>query len=75
MLDRAPGAITVGSDGNLWFTNVNNRIGRVTIDGVVTTYDATGADVRAPFGITLGPDGDLWFTSLANNRIGVIRPF
>jgi streptogramin lyase len=68
-----PSALAVGADGNLWFTNANNRIGRITVDGVVSTYDTTAYDVRRPFDLTTGPDGNLWFTSLDNDRIGLLH--
>ena len=66
-------ALTVGADGALWFTNINNRIGRITVDGTITTYDTGNADVRTPFAIAVGADGNLWFTSLANDRLGFVR--
>jgi streptogramin lyase len=57
---KEPGAITVGPDHNLWFTNANNRIGRITTAGEITTY---ALRTRGLFGITTGPDGNIWFTA------------
>ena len=68
---NAPGGITRGPDGALWFTNAgNNTIGRITTAGVVTTF--TGAGISDPGGITAGPDGALWFTNYSGNAIGRI---
>lgn len=54
-----PQGITVGPDGALWFTErAANKIGRLTVDGTLTEFDAA----PGPFGITLGHDGALWFT-------------
>jgi len=55
------GGLTVGPDGNIWFTVwTQNMIGRVTSDGDFTEFSLPpGTD---PFAITSGPDGNLWFT-------------
>jgi len=56
-------AITLGPDGNVWFTaadgpTANTYVGKITPDGVITTYPIPGqAD-----GIALGPDGNWWIT-------------
>ena len=64
----------MGADGAMWFTNTNNRLGRITTDGAITPYDATDDHVTGTFGITTGADGNVWFTSVSNHRIGFIRP-
>jgi virginiamycin B lyase len=56
-------AITVGPDGNLWFTG--NHLGRITMDGEVTEFPV-GAPGSAATAITPGPDGNLWFTKRPN---------
>ena len=58
----------------MWFTNSNDRIGRISAGGQITTYAPGDANVRTPFGITAGPDGNVWFASLNSNGIGFIRP-
>src|SRR5947207_2575728 len=68
----SPRSITVGADGNLWFTELfGNNIGRITRSGVITEFP-----VRASFGgpatITSGPDGALWFTENNAGKIGRI---
>jgi streptogramin lyase len=80
--------ITVGPDGNLWFTeNLNGpkeggRIGRITPAGVITEFCCVQKHLSG--GITAGPDGNLWFTELEafldpgdtnySYRIGRITP-
>jgi streptogramin lyase len=57
-----PVAITVGSDGNLWFTEESgSRIGRMTPGGVLTEFKLPSS-AFGPIGITRGPDGNIWFT-------------
>jgi streptogramin lyase len=62
-----PLGITVGSDGNLWFTEFFvGKIGRITTGGVVTEFPAAGN----PQFITAGSDGNLWFAETGISRIG-----
>jgi streptogramin lyase len=66
----SPGSITVGTDGNLWFTDVSsvgagnvNKIGRVTPSGVFTEFPLTlrkATDFISH--IIAGPDGNIWFS-------------
>jgi hypothetical protein len=66
---NSPVGLTVGPDGNLWFTEPSaNQIGMITTSGVVTEYpgpDANGSRVD----IAAGPDGNVWFTDSASNEI------
>ncbi len=68
-----PGAIALGPDGNLWFTENAGRIGRITPSGAITEFTIPTA-LSAPMGITAGPDGNLWFTENQTNKIGRITP-
>ena len=74
-----PWGITVGPDGNMWFTEGDfcgpgpSAIGRITPDGVVTLFSTPTAN-SAPTSIVKGPDGDLWFTEYAANMIGRVTP-
>jgi virginiamycin B lyase len=69
-----PGAITMGPDGYLWFTDSgNNSIGRASAGGV-TEYPVPTADSGVD-GIALGSDGNLWYTESATDKIGMIDPF
>jgi len=69
-----PSTITAGPDGNLWFTENADRIGRITPLGVVTEFSAGITAGSRPNGITVGPDGNLWFAEQDGNRIGRITP-
>jgi streptogramin lyase len=58
-----PNGLTVGPDGNLWFTEqAGNRIGRITTAGVITEFSVGITPNANPTEITVGPDGNLWFT-------------
>ena len=66
-----PGGITVGSDGNLWFTEFFvGKIGRITTAGAVTEFPAAGN----PQLIALGADGNVWFTETTVDKIGRMTP-
>ena len=75
-----PTGITLGPDGDLYVTDVNNgAIRRVTTAGVVTTYAggtvgfADGAPATARFsgprGVVAAPNGDLYVADTGNARI------
>lgn len=65
---NGPADIVAGPDGNLWFTNFGNRsIGRITTDGVVTTFGA--GQINGPVAIAAGPDGNVWFTDRGEDRV------
>ena len=73
--------ITAGPDGNLWFTEAANDIGRITPAGLVTQFPVAGVCVPnegcGAFGIIAGPDGNLWFTEGAvdsTDDIGRLTP-
>ena len=54
--------IVEGTSGNLWFTNANSdKIGRITLDGVVTEFDGSSTPGEYFSTIALGPDGNVWF--------------
>ncbi|PYS03074.1 MAG: hypothetical protein DMG16_06455 [Acidobacteria bacterium] len=60
-----------GPDRNIWFTLGANRIGRITINGTVTSYPLPTAN-SGPVGITIGPDGNIWFTEQQSNKIATL---
>jgi len=69
-----PQGITVGPDGNLWFTEyAANQIGRITPAGVITEFPIPTAS-SGPWGIVAGADGNLWFTERRGHNIGRITP-
>ncbi len=67
-----PQDITVGPDGNLWFTVEDGRIVRMTPQGKMTTFSLPANIV--PDEIIVGPDRNLWFTEVKRDQIGRITP-
>jgi virginiamycin B lyase len=73
-----PYRLTIGSDGNIWFTEFGNgniaRIGITATNFVFTgtnntnfiTEYFTPTGGSAPTGITTGPDKNIWFVEYAN---------
>jgi streptogramin lyase len=78
-----PTYMTVGPDGNIWFTEGNHfsttrgsKIGRISPqdpgDGsTIAEFELTSPN-SYPFHLTVGPDNNLWFTEYNVNRIGRI---
>jgi RHS repeat-associated protein len=68
-----PTAITLGSDGNLWFTDnaTTPAVGKITPSGVVSEYTIP-TSASGPAGIATGPDGALWFAENSSAKIGRI---
>ncbi len=62
-----PKAILAGPDGNLWFIDGADRIGKVTASGVISEYSLP----YQPLALAVGPDRELWYTTL-NNKIAKI---
>jgi virginiamycin B lyase len=63
--------ITMGPDGNLWFTdgvysfgNSNEYVGRITPDGSVTEFSVDNNTRTQLYNITTGPDGNLWMLAI-----------
>ena len=69
----APGEITRGADGNLWFAEIDfgnlgtGKIGRMTPAGVFTQFSTPTANSEI-FGIASGSDGNMWFTEPAGQQ-------
>jgi streptogramin lyase len=83
--ESIPTKITVGREGDLWFTEQStysgSRVVRMTPTGEVTEHEVL--EYSEPRGIALGPEGDLWFTEVNNvpceaggcpSRVGEIDP-
>jgi streptogramin lyase len=69
------GALTVGSDGNIWGADANT----VSVDKILTSNGALFAQYHTtygPVGITNGPDGNVWFTesSGSSGKVGYVTP-
>lgn len=69
-----PQHIIVGPDGALWFTEVRDRIGRITLDGRINEF-SDGIPFRSFVGgIVAGRDGYLWFTLYNGNELVRMTP-
>jgi sugar lactone lactonase YvrE/microcystin-dependent protein len=83
---NSPKGVAIGSDGNIYVGDTgNNRIRKVTPDGVVTTVagsgtagflDGTGsaATFNSPIGVAVAPDGNIYVADYTNNRIRKVTP-
>ncbi len=68
-----PSRITKGSDGALWFSELDNdRVARVTTRGKITEF-FVGKGSR-PWGITTGPDKRIWFAAGGGNQVVRFTP-
>jgi streptogramin lyase len=65
-----PTSITAGPDGNLWFVEQGmpgrgatfpDKIGQITLKGVITEFPIHADGGGTPVAITAGSDGNLWF--------------
>jgi virginiamycin B lyase len=62
-----PRHITLGSDGNMWFTESNidvSQIARIDASGTITEF-VVPTRLSQPDDIVAGPDGALWFTAVS----------
>ena len=68
-----PFAITMGEDGNFWFTLSNsNEVARITPQGSIDYF--TTPTLSEPAFITPGPDGNIWFAEGSASRIASVTP-
>lgn len=67
-----PDAITMGPDGNMWFTSLSGGLGRITSAGQISSIPVP--HLSATDGITTGPDGNLWFSATYDNKIVRVTP-
>ncbi len=86
-LDR-PAGVAVGPDNTIYIADTHNqRIRKITPDGIITTIAGTGtrgyngdnkpatqAQLRHPTGVTVGPDNTIYIADTRNHRIRVITP-
>lgn len=78
-LPYSPTAISVGLDGNLWFTVWSGALGRVTPAGTYTFFSVPSPDTGIGedadlLGIAAGPDGNVWFTNRGAGAVGRLDP-
>ncbi len=78
-----PGGVALGPDGSLYISDtLNNRVRRVSPDGIITTVAGSGAwghggdgglatlaQFRYPNGLALSPDGSLYIADYYSGRI------
>ena len=70
--NAGPWCLTLGPDGNLWFTELEgNKIGKVTPKGDITEFPVP-LKKSGPYSIVTGSDGALWFTEYNRHHIGRI---
>ena len=68
-----PFAITMGADGNFWFTLSNsNEVARITPQGKFTYF--VTPTLSNPAFITPGPDGNIWFGEGSTGKIASVTP-
>src|SRR6266446_5709431 len=68
-----PFAITMGADGNFWFTLSNsNEIARITSRGQISYF--VTPTLSNPAFITPGPDGNIWFGEGSTGKIASVTP-
>ncbi len=62
-------SITSGPDGNIWYTAIEtNKIGKVTISGIVTEYTIPSPYSR-PNSIVSDNNGNVWFTEFNSHKV------
>src|SRR5262249_19987596 len=68
-----PFAITMGADGNFWFTLSNSsKVARITPRGRINYFRTP--TLSNPAFITPGPDGNIWFGEGSTGRIASVTP-
>jgi len=81
-----PYGVATSPDGSLYIAASNNRVRRVSPDGVITTVAGNGAAGFSgdggpatsaslnPYGVAVGPDGGLYIADCGNNRVRRVGP-
>jgi DNA-binding CsgD family transcriptional regulator/sugar lactone lactonase YvrE len=83
-----PAAVAVSPNGELYIADTfNDRVRKVGIDGVITTFAGTGeagfdgdggpatlAKLNAPEGVVIAPDGSVYIADTGNHRVRRVDP-
>ena len=73
--DSVPEGITLGPNGNIWFTeSLGDKLGMINPTSLAITEHPLPTAGAEPDGIATGPGGNLWFTEYAGDQIGRSRP-
>ena len=68
-----PFAITMGADGNFWFTLSNsNEVARITPHGKISYF--VTPTLSNPAFVTPGPDGNIWIASAFVSQVARVTP-
>ncbi len=73
----APGGITSGPNGELWFTElIAGHVDSMTTAGTVTNQFTAPGNLESeyPARVVQGPDGNLWFAEAQSSAIGRMTP-
>jgi len=69
-----PYGITLGPDGNIWFTESNSFANQIGMFNPSNPSDITEYPIPTggaePKDITTGPDGNIWFTEYNTDKVG-----
>jgi virginiamycin B lyase len=75
--NASPAALAADSKGRIWYTDaVNNKVGYMTNDGKVVTFDAPTPDhsIAAPGSIAIAADNSVWVISMLLNAVLRVDP-
>jgi len=69
-----PTRLALGPEGNVWFTEIQDKVGRITPTGAIQMFPLPRG--ARPLEIVLGADGNLWVTEEKNDpgALGRITP-
>jgi virginiamycin B lyase len=69
---QGPRNLTVGPDGNLYYSSSSGDVGRMTLDGQLTMINVPEDSTTEA--IAAGPDGNVWYIPQYSDYVGKITP-
>lgn len=75
-LTGTPVSIVSGPDNQLYFGELEGRVGRISLAGNIAEYGIPGAAGTANFpirGLAVGPGGNIWFVNDAKSQVGMLK--